>query len=128
MFRPCKILRYNSHIFSLSFYLQDLLQAVLPFDLLLDRSKRTAFLNNLKKCSTVPNTKPKVISDAGIALASLALCEEALERELLISTSYVLDHLALSQFSYGYFMISKPQFGLLNSVSSDVENIILAAC
>ncbi|KAJ8650556.1 hypothetical protein MRB53_003579 [Persea americana] len=69
--------------------MKDLLQAVLPFDLLLDRRKRTAFLNNLKKCSAIPNIKPKVVSDAGIALASLALCEEALERELLISTSYI---------------------------------------
>lgn len=67
--------------------LQDLLQAVLPFDLLLDRKKRTSFLNNLRKCSEAPKTKPKVVSDAAIALASLVVCEEALERELLISTS-----------------------------------------
>ncbi|XP_077234872.1 uncharacterized protein LOC143877037 isoform X2 [Tasmannia lanceolata] len=69
--------------------MKDLLQAVLPFDLLLDRRKRTNFLNHLRKCSNIPNSKPKVVSDAGIALASLALCEEALERELFISTSYI---------------------------------------
>ncbi|XP_010933384.1 uncharacterized protein [Elaeis guineensis] len=69
--------------------MRDLLQAVLPFDLLLDRKKRTSFLNNLRKCSEAPETKPKVVSDAAIALASLAVCEEALERELLISTSYI---------------------------------------
>lgn len=68
---------------------QDLLLAVLPFDVLLDRRKRSNFLNNLRKCSEAYQTKPKVVKDAGIALASLAVCEEALERELLISTSYV---------------------------------------
>lgn len=65
-----------------------LLQAVLPFDILLDRKKRNEFINNLGKNSEVL-TEPKVVRDAGIALASLVLCEEALERELLISTSYV---------------------------------------
>ncbi|XP_058086952.1 uncharacterized protein LOC131234015 isoform X2 [Magnolia sinica] len=69
--------------------LQDLLQAVLPFNILQDRRKRTNFLNNLRECSEVPNPKPKVLSDAGIALASLAICEETLERELFISTSYI---------------------------------------
>ncbi|KAK9272431.1 hypothetical protein L1049_002804 [Liquidambar formosana] len=67
---------------------RDLLEAVLPFDLLLDRRKRSKFLHNLEKCSQT-STKPKVVRDAGIALASLAVCEEALERELFISTSYV---------------------------------------
>lgn len=47
------------------------------------------FLHNLKTRSE-SQAKPKVVRDAGIALASLAVCEEALERELLISTSYVL--------------------------------------
>ncbi|GFQ02189.1 ADP-ribosylation factor [Phtheirospermum japonicum] len=65
-----------------------LLQAVHPFDLLLDRKKRLNFFNNLATCSDNPK-KPKVVRDAGIALASLVVCEEALERELFISTSYV---------------------------------------
>ncbi|KAI3471299.1 hypothetical protein Pfo_027962 [Paulownia fortunei] len=65
-----------------------LLQAVLPFDLLLDRKKRVNFFNNLATCSDT-SKKPKVVRDAGIALASLVVCEEALERELFISTSYV---------------------------------------
>ncbi|KZV40939.1 hypothetical protein F511_05184 [Dorcoceras hygrometricum] len=65
-----------------------LLQAVLPFDLMLDRKKRVHFL---KIQTTYKDThkKPKVVRDAGAALASLVLCEEALERELFISTSYV---------------------------------------
>ncbi|MCL7045548.1 hypothetical protein MKW94_014868, partial [Papaver nudicaule] len=66
--------------------MKDLLEAVLPFDLLQDREKRTKFLYDVSKDS---QTKPKVVSDASAALASLALCEEALEQELLISTSYV---------------------------------------
>ncbi|OVA12056.1 HD/PDEase domain [Macleaya cordata] len=69
--------------------MKDLLEAVLPFDLLLDRGKRIKFLNNVTKCSKGSQTKPKVVTDASIALASLAVCEEALERELFISTSYV---------------------------------------
>ncbi|XP_043695135.1 probable GTP diphosphokinase RSH2, chloroplastic isoform X3 [Telopea speciosissima] len=69
--------------------LQDLLQAVLPFDVLLDRRKRSNFLHNFMKCSEAAKAKPKVVKDAGIALASLAVCEEALEKELFISTSYV---------------------------------------
>ncbi|XP_042478811.1 uncharacterized protein LOC122059842 isoform X2 [Macadamia integrifolia] len=68
--------------------LQDLLQAVLPFDVLLDRRKRSNFLHNFM-CSESAQRKPKVVKDAGIALASLAVCEEALDKELLISTSYV---------------------------------------
>ena len=62
------------------------MQAVFPFDLLLDRRKRINFLHNLEKCSE-SQAKPKVVRDAGIALASLVVCEEALERELFISTS-----------------------------------------
>ncbi|XP_071929228.1 uncharacterized protein [Coffea arabica] len=65
-----------------------LLQAVLPFDLLLDRKRRIDFIENLRKPSE-SQINPKVIRDAGIALASLVVCEEALERELFISTSYV---------------------------------------
>ncbi|KAJ1390873.1 hypothetical protein SESBI_37116 [Sesbania bispinosa] len=68
--------------------MKDLLEAVVPFDILLDRRKRASFLNsignNLETC-----TKPKVVQDAGLALASLVICEEALERELIISSSYV---------------------------------------
>jgi hypothetical protein len=67
--------------------MQDLLQAVLPFDLLQERRKRKYFLNNLEKCLNSSSKPPKIVSDAGIALASLAACEEALERELIISTS-----------------------------------------
>ncbi|XP_057774100.1 uncharacterized protein LOC130993284 isoform X2 [Salvia miltiorrhiza] len=65
-----------------------LLQAVLPFDLLLDRKKRVNFSHNFETCSDTQK-KPKVVRDAGVALASLVVCEEELERELFISTSYV---------------------------------------
>ncbi|KAM7463573.1 hypothetical protein LguiA_031694 [Lonicera macranthoides] len=68
--------------------MKDLLQAVLPFDLLLDRRKRFNFFKELGTCSETER-KPKVVRDAGVALASLVVCEEALERELFISTSYV---------------------------------------
>ncbi|XP_052624724.1 uncharacterized protein LOC111920546 isoform X1 [Lactuca sativa] len=68
--------------------MKDLLQAVIPFDLLLDRRKRINYIQDLGSCSEV-QTKPKVVRDAGIALASLVVCEEELERELFISTSYV---------------------------------------
>ncbi|KAK3004966.1 hypothetical protein RJ639_018408 [Escallonia herrerae] len=68
--------------------MKELLQAVYPFELLLDRRKRINFSKSLG-ISSESQTKPKVVRDAGIALASLVVCEEALERELLISTSYV---------------------------------------
>ncbi|XP_038998066.1 uncharacterized protein LOC120123182 isoform X2 [Hibiscus syriacus] len=68
--------------------IKDLLEAVVPFDVLSDRRKRINFLNNLGKSSEM-KPKPKVVQDAGTALASLVVCEEALERELLISISYV---------------------------------------
>ncbi|XP_023872551.1 uncharacterized protein LOC111985125 isoform X2 [Quercus suber] len=68
--------------------MKDLLEAVVPFDILLDRRKRTKFLNSLRS-TLETHSKPKVLRDAGIALASLVVCEEALERELIISTSYV---------------------------------------
>lgn len=61
----------------------------MPFDVLLDRTKRSKFLNTLGQ-GLEPRTRPKVVQDAGIALASLVICEEALEQELIISTSYVL--------------------------------------
>ncbi|KAH7538415.1 hypothetical protein FEM48_Zijuj03G0197000 [Ziziphus jujuba var. spinosa] len=68
--------------------MKNLLEAVVPFDVLLDRSKRTNFLNSLRK-GLETQTSPKVVRDAAIALASLIECEEALERELIVSTSYV---------------------------------------
>ncbi|XP_050254002.1 uncharacterized protein LOC126700066 isoform X1 [Quercus robur] len=68
--------------------MKDLLEAVVPFDILLDRRKRTKFLNSLRS-TLETHSKPKVLRDAGIALASLVVCEEALERELILSTSYV---------------------------------------
>lgn len=73
---------------------QDLLQAVLPFDLLLDRRKRINFFKELGTCSETER-KPKVVRDAGVALASLVVCEEALERELFISTSCVSTYSSL---------------------------------
>ncbi|KAF0921508.1 hypothetical protein E2562_007041 [Oryza meyeriana var. granulata] len=69
--------------------MKDLLQAVLPFDLLLDRKRRSYFLNNLQSTSETSVPKPKIVDDAAVALASLAACEEELEQELLISTSYI---------------------------------------
>uniref|UniRef100_A0A0E0K3Z4 RelA/SpoT domain-containing protein n=1 Tax=Oryza punctata TaxID=4537 RepID=A0A0E0K3Z4_ORYPU len=69
--------------------MKDLLQAVLPFDLLLDRKRRSYFLNNLHSSSETSVPKPKIVDDAAVALASLAACEEELEQELLISTSYI---------------------------------------
>ncbi|KAK4256183.1 hypothetical protein QN277_009081 [Acacia crassicarpa] len=68
--------------------MKDLLEAVVPFDILLDRRKRATFLSSIGT-SVETHVKPKVVQDAGLALASLAICEEALERELIISTSYV---------------------------------------
>ncbi|CAD6242839.1 unnamed protein product [Miscanthus lutarioriparius] len=69
--------------------MKDLLQAILPFDIFLDRKRRSYFLRNLNSNSgeSIPN--PKIVDDAAVALASLASCEEELERELLISTSYI---------------------------------------
>ncbi|WVZ74071.1 hypothetical protein U9M48_022298 [Paspalum notatum var. saurae] len=69
--------------------LQDLLQAVLPFDIFLDRKRRSYFLSNLNSNSEESLPNPKIVDDAAVALASLASCEEELERELLISTSYI---------------------------------------
>ncbi|XP_061995642.1 uncharacterized protein LOC133713626 isoform X1 [Rosa rugosa] len=68
--------------------MKDLLEAVVPFDVLLDRRKRSNFLSTLGQ-DLESHKRPKVVHDAGIALASLVICEEALERELIISTSYV---------------------------------------
>ncbi|XAR52094.1 hypothetical protein NMG60_11019995 [Bertholletia excelsa] len=68
--------------------IKELLQAVLPFDLFVDRRKRINFLHSFQTWSD-SQARPKVVRDAGIALASLVVCEEALERELFISTSYI---------------------------------------
>lgn len=73
----------------------------MPFDVLLDRRKRSEFLNALAQGLETP-TRPKVVQDAGIALASLVVCEEALEQELIISTSYVLS--SPFPFTAGSFM------------------------
>ncbi|KAK3154998.1 hypothetical protein QOZ80_2BG0197550 [Eleusine coracana subsp. coracana] len=69
--------------------MKDLLQAVLPFDLFLDRKRRSYFLSNLNSTSEESILRSKLVDDAAVALASLAACEEELERELLISTSYI---------------------------------------
>ncbi|KAH9783968.1 GTP diphosphokinase [Citrus sinensis] len=76
---------FDEHVLSM----KDLLEAVVPFDILSDRRKRTKFLHDLAKSSEAQK-KAKVVQDAGIALTSLVACEEALEKELLISTSYGL--------------------------------------
>jgi hypothetical protein len=64
--------------------LQELLQAVVPFEVLSDRKRR-----NWNFIPRGPDEKkiPKVARDAKVALAALSACEEALERELLIATS-----------------------------------------
>lgn len=66
--------------------MQELLQAVVPFEVLSDRKRR-----KWRIVTPGPGEKklPKVIRDAKVALAALSACEEALERELLIATSYV---------------------------------------
>lgn len=66
--------------------MKELLQAVVPFEVLSDRKRR-----GWKPIPPGPGEKkiPKVVRDAEIALAALSACEEALERELLIATSYV---------------------------------------
>lgn len=69
--------------------MEELIQAVLPFDLLVDRGKRSHIRSIFSKYANAGEGKPKVVCDAEIALASLVACEEALEKELLISTSYI---------------------------------------
>ncbi|XP_020997991.1 uncharacterized protein LOC107488451 isoform X2 [Arachis duranensis] len=78
-------LTFNEDVSSI----KDLLEAVVPFDVLLDRRKRANFLSTMEKNNSETCLKPKVVQDAGLALASLVICEEALERELIISASYV---------------------------------------
>ncbi|KAK7253123.1 hypothetical protein RIF29_37569 [Crotalaria pallida] len=77
-------LTFNEDVSSM----KDLLEAVVPFDVLLDRRKRANFLSSIGN-NLETQMKPKVVQDAGLALASLVICEEALERELIISASYV---------------------------------------
>lgn len=69
--------------------MKELLESVMPFDVLSDRQKRRRMLGMLTKSGSCGRKKTRVMRDAEVALASLAACEEALERELLISTSYV---------------------------------------
>lgn len=69
--------------------MKELIQAVLPFDLLVDRGKRSHIRSIFAKYANAGEGKPKVVRDAEIALASLVACEDALEKELLISTSYI---------------------------------------
>lgn len=49
--------------------------------------KHTYFLTNNRNFSQASKAKSKVVTDAGIALESSVVCEEALERELLIANS-----------------------------------------
>ncbi|RYR10280.1 hypothetical protein Ahy_B05g078755 isoform B [Arachis hypogaea] len=51
--------------------IKDLLEAVVPFDVLLDRRKRANFLSTMEKNNSETCLKPKVVQDAGLALASL---------------------------------------------------------
>ncbi|KAI5072215.1 hypothetical protein GOP47_0012321 [Adiantum capillus-veneris] len=69
--------------------MKELLESVIPFDVLEDRQKRRSMLGIMTKSGTLGRKKTKLMQDAEVALASLAACEEALERELLISTSYI---------------------------------------
>eukprot|EP01018_Ginkgo_biloba_P027927 Gb_38498 [translate_table: standard] len=69
--------------------MKELLQAVLPFDLLLDQGKRSYILSTYAKYANGGKGKLKVVHDAEIALASLVACEEALGKELFISTPYI---------------------------------------
>ncbi|MBA0632754.1 hypothetical protein Godav_001435, partial [Gossypium davidsonii] len=78
--------------------IKDLLEAVVPFDILLDRRKRVNFLNNLGKSSEM-EPKPKVVQDAGIALASLVVCEEALERDYVPGMEVTLSSRLKSLYS-----------------------------
>lgn len=66
--------------------MKELLEAVVPFDVLLDRSRRSCGLGST---SSDTERKAKVVRDAEVALAALDKCEEALDKELLITTPYV---------------------------------------
>jgi hypothetical protein len=68
--------------------IQELLKAVVPFDVLLDRKQRNWGLGApARQGDGSMKKKTKVVRDAEVALAALAACEEALDRELLIATS-----------------------------------------
>eukprot|EP00850_Spirogloea_muscicola_P021515 SM000252S09067 [mRNA] locus=s252:102630:108989:+ [translate_table: standard] len=85
--------------------MKDLLQAVVPFDVLLDRSRRPYGLgsdsrlvsqsrpqssnSSSQETTLIESRVPKVVRDAEVALAALGACEEALDKELLITTPYV---------------------------------------
>eukprot|EP00850_Spirogloea_muscicola_P021226 SM000241S08515 [mRNA] locus=s241:144841:151628:+ [translate_table: standard] len=85
--------------------MKDLLQAVVPFDVLLDRSRRPYGLgsdsrliiqsrpqsstSSSQETSLTESRVPKVVRDAEVALAALGACEEALDKELLITTPYI---------------------------------------
>jgi hypothetical protein len=62
------------------------LEAVVPFEVLSDRKRRSWRLRS-PGTTTTTKEKTKVVRDAEIALAALSACEEALERELFIATS-----------------------------------------
>ncbi|XP_024538445.1 uncharacterized protein LOC9657573 isoform X1 [Selaginella moellendorffii] len=73
----------NEEIEDLS--MKDLLDAVIPFDLLSGRKNR-----GKQKFGLPPSlSKSKVIEDTKVALAALSLCEEALDKEVAISTPYI---------------------------------------
>ncbi|RXH95361.1 hypothetical protein DVH24_025045 [Malus domestica] len=80
---------------------KDLLEAVVPFDVLLDRRKRSKFLNTLGQ-GLETHRRPKVVQDAGIALASMVICEEALEQELIISTSLANVECSKPRYVFSY--------------------------
>eukprot|EP00271_Cylindrocystis_brebissonii_P016429 TRINITY_DN3998_c0_g1_i1.p1 TRINITY_DN3998_c0_g1~~TRINITY_DN3998_c0_g1_i1.p1 ORF type:complete len:1172 (+),score=255.30 TRINITY_DN3998_c0_g1_i1:756-4271(+) len=65
--------------------MQDLLEAVLPFDVLLDNSRRGTQLGGQQ----ATDKQAKVIRDAEVALAALGICEDLLSKEVLITTPYV---------------------------------------
>ncbi|GAQ89927.1 guanosine polyphosphate pyrophosphohydrolase/synthase [Klebsormidium nitens] len=83
---------------------QDLLKAVVPFNLLTDQARRgrqREGAGSLAQASTMLDQarrpheeggephRPKVIRDAAVALAALGACEDALSSELLITQPYV---------------------------------------
>ncbi|CAM6098581.1 unnamed protein product [Calypogeia fissa] len=69
--------------------MKDLLESVVPFDILLDRNRRHSGFTCPLTNKDGAKKKIKVVRDAEVALAALGACEEALDKELLISTSYV---------------------------------------
>lgn len=59
----------------------------MPFDVLVDRSRRRPGFDCPITGKDGAEKKIKVVRDAEVALAALGACEEALDKELLISTS-----------------------------------------